>query len=363
MSRFLKRPSASMGVALLALFIALSGNALAAPVNFLLNTSNTSSSQTTLTGSAVAGKALQITNTNTAANATALGLNVASGHAPFNVNSNTKVAKLNADLLDGLSSNAFLQNTAPLTLSGNGANVIHGTDTGGGNGVQGDSASGNGVQGISNSGIASGVYGENDAGGYGLAARSNAPGGVAVFGEATGQNGLAGDFSGDVAASGSLTASSLNTGSLNCSACVTTADLGDGSVTPAQLAPGAAVQGNGRIITNRLVNATAGDTLLNIPFMGQLKVKACTDGTSGQLLFDTVGTGAVDFGEWGERDGGSTVALFITTSATTDASEFGGYVLTAARNTGGSTIMVTMWVTWNANGCRFQAQALQSPAL
>jgi hypothetical protein len=94
-----------MVVAAVALVVALGAtNAHGAATNFLLNTSNTSKSQTTLNGSAVAGKALQITNTNTASGATALSLSVASGHTPFTVNSGTKVASLNADSLDCLDS-------------------------------------------------------------------------------------------------------------------------------------------------------------------------------------------------------------------------------------------------------------------
>jgi hypothetical protein len=106
MSRLhLARPSRPTLLAGVALAVALGGqNAYAAATNFLLNTSNTSTAQTTLNGSAVAGRALQITNTNTAAGATALGLNVASGHPPFAVNSATKVTNLNADKLDGLDS-------------------------------------------------------------------------------------------------------------------------------------------------------------------------------------------------------------------------------------------------------------------
>ena len=99
------RPSRPTVIACVALVVALGGqDVYAAATNFLLNTSNTSTAATTLNGSAVAGKALQVTNTNTGAGATALGLSVASGHAPFTVDSATKVAKLNAAKLDGLDS-------------------------------------------------------------------------------------------------------------------------------------------------------------------------------------------------------------------------------------------------------------------
>lgn len=52
-----------------------------------------------------------MSNTSTTTAATALGLNVASGHAPFTVNSGTKVANLNADSLDGLDSTSFVPNS------------------------------------------------------------------------------------------------------------------------------------------------------------------------------------------------------------------------------------------------------------
>jgi hypothetical protein len=79
-----RRPSWSAVIAVIALFIAIGRtNAYATATNFLLNTSNTSTARTTLNGSAIAGRAMQITNTNTNSGATALGLTVASGHPPL----------------------------------------------------------------------------------------------------------------------------------------------------------------------------------------------------------------------------------------------------------------------------------------
>jgi hypothetical protein len=115
-----------MAVALVALVLVFGSQAaFAAPVNFLLNQGNTGTAQTTLTGSAVAGKALQITNTNTDPAATALGLTVAAGHAPFSVSSQVKVAKLNADFLDGKDSTAFL----PVGGKAADANTLDGIDS------------------------------------------------------------------------------------------------------------------------------------------------------------------------------------------------------------------------------------------
>jgi hypothetical protein len=109
MRKHLKQPSPAMGVALIALFIALGGTTYAATGgNFILGSANTATSQTAL-AAPIANKTLQVTNTSTTAGATALGLNVAAGKAPFTVNSGTKVANLNADKLDGLDSTAFLR--------------------------------------------------------------------------------------------------------------------------------------------------------------------------------------------------------------------------------------------------------------
>ena len=121
-------PSRAMVVAIVALVVAVGGqSAYAVAANFLLNTSNTSTAQTVLNGSAVSGKAaLQVTNTSAGAGGTALGLSVASGHAPFTVSSGAgKVANLNADLLDGKDSTAFTSGTGGNNWGG--ATIAHGT--------------------------------------------------------------------------------------------------------------------------------------------------------------------------------------------------------------------------------------------
>jgi hypothetical protein len=81
--------------------------------NFILGTSNVASSRTSLSAP-ISDRALQLTNANTGAGATALGLNVASGHAPFTVNSGTKVAHLNADKLDGIDSSGLVRGRGTL---------------------------------------------------------------------------------------------------------------------------------------------------------------------------------------------------------------------------------------------------------
>jgi hypothetical protein len=110
-----------MIVALVALFVALSGVGVAATGGtFILGHANTASSSSVLSAPVAGGRALQVTNNNTSNASTALGLNVAAGHAPFTVNSAVKVANLNADLLDGIDSSA-LQQRVTGSCSGNSA--------------------------------------------------------------------------------------------------------------------------------------------------------------------------------------------------------------------------------------------------
>jgi hypothetical protein len=98
-----------MAVALLALFVALSGTAIAATNgNFILGQPNSATTQTGLTAN-LPGKALQVTNTSTGTGATPLGLTAATGHAPFTVTSTTKVMNLNADQLDGIDSTGLVK--------------------------------------------------------------------------------------------------------------------------------------------------------------------------------------------------------------------------------------------------------------
>jgi hypothetical protein len=108
-----RRPTVAIMLATAALIVALGAtNAYATVKTFMLGAANTSDSPTTVTASTTAWpttgnqRLLQLTNANTAAGATALGLNVATGHAPFTVNSGTKVTNLNADKLDGIDSSA-----------------------------------------------------------------------------------------------------------------------------------------------------------------------------------------------------------------------------------------------------------------
>ncbi len=109
-------------LSLLALFLALSGaGAAATGGNLVLGKANNADATTTLAAPVAGGKALQLSNTNTAAGSTALGLNVVSGHPPLTVSSGAgKVANLNVDKLDGLEANRFWQlggNTVDTTFT------------------------------------------------------------------------------------------------------------------------------------------------------------------------------------------------------------------------------------------------------
>jgi hypothetical protein len=105
-----RKPSPAIVVATVALFVALGGVGIAANgQSLILGKSDNSATLKTGLSAQVNDKALQLTNTNTGASATALGLTVASGHAPLTVSSQTRVANLNADKLDGIDSAGFVQ--------------------------------------------------------------------------------------------------------------------------------------------------------------------------------------------------------------------------------------------------------------
>lgn len=77
---------------------------------------------------------------------------------------------VNADLIDGLDSSAFLTGIPnPLLLSGNAVNgVVQVVQTGSGHGIVGQSSTGDGVQGVATSSAGTGMYAANLAGGIAL---------------------------------------------------------------------------------------------------------------------------------------------------------------------------------------------------
>jgi len=164
--------SPSLVISLTALFVALGGTTYAATGgNFILGKPNSADQPTSLSSSATSGPALQLSSTG---GKPAASFTVASGNvAPLTVNSKTKVAKLNADYLDGLDSNGFLRKNVPLSLSGStSGSVLRGINTG----------SGGGVYGKGGDFPASGVYGEGSQDGYGIAGRAYGTHG-AIYGQ------------------------------------------------------------------------------------------------------------------------------------------------------------------------------------
>jgi hypothetical protein len=104
----MQKLSPALVISIIALFVALGGAGMAATGgNFILGKANSATSTSSLSAP-IGGKALQVSNTSTTAGATALGLTAAPGHAPFTVNTSTKVAKLNADTLDAIDSTGFV---------------------------------------------------------------------------------------------------------------------------------------------------------------------------------------------------------------------------------------------------------------
>jgi hypothetical protein len=85
---------------------------------FNLGQTNTVNGTSLLSG-ATSSPQLQVTNTAGTAGATGVGISVASGEPPLVVNSSTQVANLNASLLDGRSSSAFLSSAPKAVGSGN----------------------------------------------------------------------------------------------------------------------------------------------------------------------------------------------------------------------------------------------------
>jgi hypothetical protein len=116
---FRRLPSLSLVVSLLALFVALGGWGYAATGgSLILGRQNSAAGTTRLSSNSKRGPSLAVKNTG---GQPAASFSVRNGVAPFSVGSATKVARLNAALLDGLGSSSFW------SLSGN-AGTNPGTD-------------------------------------------------------------------------------------------------------------------------------------------------------------------------------------------------------------------------------------------
>ncbi|HEX8102788.1 MAG TPA: hypothetical protein VF533_09260 [Solirubrobacteraceae bacterium] len=343
----------SMGVALLALFVALSGVGIAATGGtFILGSSNSATSTSTLAAPVGGKAALQVTNTSTTAGSVPLALTAAAYHPPLVVNTIAKVKNLNVDLLDGFDSAAFLRKGVQASAAvGGGGGVVDARNTG----------SANGVRGVTTSGEASGVYGENtsDTGGFGLAGRATG-GGVGVFGENLTTNALAGKFVGDVLVQGDVTVEEK----LKClDACVSGADV-TGRVGDAEeldgIDSGGFVQGSGKAAGQATAVQPGVNQFLGAPLLGFLRLSYfCPSPTSGN--------GALHF----YNDSGSVANVFVESgdgNPTYRSMPAGDSFFVAAASSGDSWhvqaqgalgVMTIEIATVNrANDCHAQAQAL-----
>jgi hypothetical protein len=105
----MKRPSPSLAISLLALFVALGGAGIAANGGPLLLGRINGATVETMLVAPIGTPAFRVQNTNAGPNATALNLIVAAGKPPMKVNSAGLVQLLNADRLDGRHANEVLR--------------------------------------------------------------------------------------------------------------------------------------------------------------------------------------------------------------------------------------------------------------
>jgi hypothetical protein len=121
--RWTRRPSPAFVIALLALFLAVSGTSYAAGRTHFLRLGKTSktSGATALVSKNKQHPALALTSIR---KQTAASFTTPKGVAPFSVNQTTKVTDLNADLLDGLDSSALQRTVTGTCASGSSIRTI-----------------------------------------------------------------------------------------------------------------------------------------------------------------------------------------------------------------------------------------------
>ena len=324
-----RRPSAPLVISVIALFVSLGGAGYAATGgNFILGQSNTASNTSSLTAP-VPNQALKLRNLSTTAGATALGLEVRSGHAPMTVNSGAKVVDLNADRVDGVDSGEFLRKGVAQSQDASSAGgVVDVTNTG----------ASNGVQAITASGSASGVYGENTSGGgFGVAGRASNSG-HAIYGDNTG-SGYAGYFEDKVFIGGDLA----------CSGCVGAPDLAESYV-----------RGSGRAVGQALAVTPGANTFLGPPLAGFLRLSyfcpTPTSNTGFLWVYNDSGSEAnvfIDKGEGNPTYHSMAAGANFFTGATPAGEAFS---IQAQGAPGIQTIQVA--TVNRASNCHAQAQAL-----
>jgi hypothetical protein len=250
---------------------------------------------------------------------------VNSGVSPFTVNSTAKVQNLNADRLDGLDSTGFLRNAAPLSLTGATAanGVITGTNTGGANGLQGETGAAG----------ASGVYGQNDGAGFGVAGRANAPGGVGVYAESLGGG-------------PALAIHTLGAAPMSVDSSAKVANLNADHVDGAS------------IVSNRIVSSTLNDHIIQLPGFGDFNVVSC-DHTNAVFQWSSGEPAAFVF--WWDVLNPSDSFEGVANLITSNPRPHHFATVQLARDVGTSTSIATVTITTRAADCVFAAQAVVQP--
>jgi len=250
---------------------------------------------------------------------------VNSGVSPFTVNSTAKVQNLNADRLDGLDSTGFLRNAAPLSLTGATAanGVITGTNTGGANGLQGETGAAG----------ASGVYGQNDGAGFGVAGRANAPGGVGVYAESLGGG-------------PALAIHTLGAAPMSVDSSAKVANLNADHVDGAS------------IVSNRIVSSTLNDHIIQLPGFGDFNVVSC-DHTNAVFQWSSGGPAAFVF--WWDVLNSTDSFEGVANLVTSNPRPHHFITVQLARDVGANTSIATVTLTTRAADCVFAAQAVVQP--
>jgi hypothetical protein len=344
--RALRRVSPSMAISLLALFLALGGVGYSATGDsFILGKPNSATSQSTLSA-ATPGKTLVLTNTDTSATSRALALNVPAGHPPFEVNSGTKVANLNADRLDDLNANNFAQLGVPQTATAGGAlGVIDVTN----------SANGNGVAGRTSDVGASGVYGQNVGNqGYGVAGRAGANG-IAVYGDNP-AGGYAGYFKGRLLVSADIVCQ------IQCLA----GDRVNGKVDDAGTLDGidstGFVQGAGQVDRRAIAIAPSTIAFLDDPLFGLLRLRySCpsTQGFPGTLTIVNSSAGALNL--FVERKGVTSFSQPASAASVSFPADPGGEEFHVQAQGFGGVVTIEAATVNRTTDCHAQAQGLLTP--
>jgi hypothetical protein len=210
------------------------------------------------------------------------------------------------------------------------------------------------VQGITSSATASGVYGENDGGGFGVAGRSNQPGGVGVLAEGN-THALVASGGTAIAAAIDATNGSGPALALHGPGAPMTVDS---SVKVANL--NADEVDGASIVSNRIVSTTQGDHILDIPGFGFIYVDGC-DHTNTRWIWTANGTGAayVTIFDLANPGDGLFQGAFSSVVSATRPHKYD--LIQLARNSGSTTSIAQVTLSTDAGPCVFAASAVVQP--